>query len=104
MNVKGWQSSDIVLKVLCQLLYYVSFCLPNIPSTSLHSLLSALNCLFAHCSCEAAVFLQIYFSNIKQYFLTKQADLKFSQYFFPDLVLFPLFILLALPLCRYNVV
>lgn len=95
-----WHCSQGALSapVLCILLPPKhSFCLPSLsPECS--------NCLFARCSCEAAVFLQIYFSNIKQYFLTKQADLKFSQYFFPDLVLFPLFILLALPLCRYNVV
>lgn len=82
MNLEGQQSSDIVLKVPCQLLKLFiflppkhSFCLPSLsPESS--------NCLFAHCCCEGAVFLQIFFSNIKLYFLTERADFKFSWYFF----------------------
>lgn len=72
------------------------FCLSNIPSASLHSLLSALIAFSHTAAVKVQFFFKYFFKHLNCIFLLSTLILSSANIFLSDLVLFPLFISLAL--------
>lgn len=72
------------------------FCISNIPSASLHSLLSALIAFSPTAAVKVQFFFKYFLNILKCIFLLSKLILSSASILLPDLILFPLFIHLAL--------
>lgn len=93
-TAKFWHCSQGALSAP-EIIYL--FCLPNIPSASLPSLLRVLIAFLLTAAVKAQFFFKYFFQTLNCIFLLSKLTLSSAgTFFFPDLVVFPLFIPLAL--------